>query len=65
MKKVLIAIVTSLFMGFVGLFVGTFFDDFFGGADFAFSPIVSVIFVIITMGAFIIHSIENKKERSV
>ena len=48
-------------MGFVGLFVGTFFDDFFGGADFAFSPIVSVIFVIITMGAFILHSIENKK----
>lgn len=61
MKKICIAVLVSLFMGFVGLFVGTFFDDFFGGADFAFSPIVSIIFVIITMGAFIIHSIESKK----
>ena len=61
MKKIYLAALVSLFMGFVGLFVGTFFDDYFGGADFAFSPIMSVIFVIITMGAFILHSIENKK----
>lgn len=61
MKKVLIAILTSLLMGFIGLVIGVFLDETFGGADFAFSPALSIIFVIITMGAFIIHSIESKK----
>lgn len=61
MKKVLIAIVTSLFMGFIGMVIGVFLDETFGGASFTITPVLSVIFVIITMGAFIIHSIENKK----
>lgn len=61
MKKVLLAIVTSLFMGFIGMVIGVFFDETFGGASFTFTPVLSIIFVIITMGAFIIHSIENKK----
>lgn len=60
-KKVLIAIVTSLFMGFIGMVIGVFLDETFGGASFTITPVLSIIFVIITMGAFIIHSIENKK----
>ena len=61
MKKVLLAIVTSLFMGFIGMVIGVFLDETFGGASFTITPVLSVIFVIITMGAFSIHSIENKK----
>ena len=61
MKKVLIAIVTSLVMGFIGMVTGIFFDETFGGASFTFTPVLSIIFVIITMGAFIIYCIENKK----
>lgn len=61
LKKVLIAIVTSLFMGFIGMAIGVFLDETFGGASFTITPVLSIIFVIITMGAFIIHSIENKK----
>ena len=61
MKKICIAVLVSLFMGFVGLLVGTFFDDFGGGADFALSPNEAVMYVSITKGAFILHSIESKK----
>ena len=61
MKKVWIAIIASLFMGFVGMVIGVFFDETFGEASFAFTPVLTIIFVIITMGAFIIHSIESKK----
>ena len=61
MKKVWIAIITSLFMGFIGMVIGVFFDETFGGASFTFTPVLTIIFVIITMGAFIIHSIKNKK----
>ena len=61
MKKVLIAIVTSLVMGFIGMVIGIFFDETFGGANFTFTPVFSIIFVIITMGAYILYSIENKK----
>ena len=61
MKKVWIAIIASLFMGFIGMVIGVFFDETFGGASFTFTPVLTIIFVIITMGAFIIHSIENKK----
>lgn len=60
MKKVLIAIVTSLFMGFIGMVIGVFLDEIFGGASFSFTPVLSIIFVIITMGTFIIHSVESK-----
>lgn len=48
-------------MGFVGLFVGTFLDDFFSGASFTFTPVMSIIFVILTMGAFIINFNDMKK----
>ena len=61
MKKVLIAIAMSLIMGFIGMVIGIFFDETFGGANFTFTPVLSTIFVIITMGAYILYSIENKK----
>lgn len=61
MKRICIAVLTSLLMGFVGLFVGTFLDDFFGGASFTFTPVMSIIFVILTMGAFIIYFNDTKK----
>lgn len=61
MRKVMAAIFTSLFMGFVGLIVGVLVDEVFGGVNFEFTPYISIVFVIITMGAFILHSIENRK----
>ena len=61
MEKTCIAILTSIFMGFIGLIIGVLLDETFGGTNFVFAPVISIIFVIITMGAFILHSIENKK----
>lgn len=61
MKRICIAVLTSLFMGFVGLLVGTFLDDFFSGVSFTFTPVLSIIFVILTMGAFIIYFNDMKK----
>lgn len=61
MRKVMTAIFTSLFMGLVGLIVGVFVDEVFGGVNFEFTPYVSIVFVIITMGAFIIYFNEKKK----
>lgn len=63
MRKVLLAIFASLFMGLVGLVVGVFVDEVFGGVNFEFTPYISIVFVIITMGAFILHSIEKKNEK--
>lgn len=63
MRKVLLAIFASLFMGLVGLIVGVFVDEVFGGVNFEFTPYISIVFVIITMGAFILHSIEKKHEK--
>lgn len=63
MRKVLLAIFASLFMGLVGLVVGVFVDEVFGGVNFEFTPYISTVFVIITMGAFILHSIEKKNEK--
>lgn len=63
MRKVLLAIFASLFMGVVGLIVGVLVDEVFGGVNFEFTPYISIVFVIITMGAFILHSIEKKNER--
>ncbi|MCI9430874.1 MAG: hypothetical protein HFF70_00395 [Oscillospiraceae bacterium] len=63
MRKVLLAIFASLFMGLVGLVVGVFIDEVFGGVNFEFTPYISIVFVIITMGAFILHSIEKKNEK--
>ena len=53
----------SLFMGLVGLIVGVLVDEVFGGVNFEFTPYISIVFVIITMGAFILHSIEKKSEK--
>ena len=61
MGKSLLALVASLFMGFVGLIVGVFVDEIFGGVNFEFTPYVSIVFVIITMGAFIIYFNEKQK----
>ena len=61
MNKVWTAVVTSLFMGFIGLVAGIFLDETFGGSSFAITSVLIIIFVVITMGAFIIHSIESKK----
>ena len=63
MRKVLLAIFACLFMGLVGLVVGVFIDEVFGGVNFEFTPYISIVFVIITMGAFILHSIEKKNEK--
>lgn len=63
MRKVLFAIFASLFMGLVGLIVGVLVDEVFGGVNFEFTPYISIVFVIITMGAFILHSIEKKNEK--
>ena len=62
MKKVLLAIFASLFMGLVGLIVGVLVDEVFGGVNFEFTPYISIVFVIITMGAFILHSIEKSEK---
>lgn len=59
MRKVLPAVFASLFMGLVGLVVGVFVDEVFGGVNFEFTPYISIVFVIITMGAFILYSIEK------
>ena len=63
MRKVLFAIFASLFMGLVGLIVGVLVDEVFGGVNFEFTPYISIVFVIITIGAFILHSIEKKNEK--
>ena len=49
-------------MGFVGLIVGVLVDEVFGGVNFEFTPYISIVFVIITMGAFILHSIEKSEK---
>ena len=48
-------------MAFIGLVIGVFLDETFGGASFTFTPVLSIIFVVLTMGAFIIYYNENKK----
>ncbi len=53
-KKALIAVSASVCAGFLGLVVGVFLDETFGGASFTFTPFLSIVFVILTMGAFII-----------
>jgi len=60
MKKSLTAVIASLLMGFLGLIVGVFVDEVFGGVNFEFTPYVSLIFVVVTMGAFIIYYNDKK-----
>ena len=54
-EKIIIAIFFSLFKGFVGLIVGVFIDESFGGMNFEVIPYVSIVFVIVTMGALTIY----------
>lgn len=62
MKKVSTSVLISLVVGFVGLVIGVLLDELFDGTDaFIFTIILPIVFVIVTMGAFILHSIENKK----
>ena len=61
MKKALIAVLTSVWMGFIGLVLGVLLDEFFGGASFTFTPALSIVFAILTMGAFIIYFNDKKK----
>lgn len=60
MKKILTAIFTSLFMGFVGMILGAIADQIFGRVDFEFIPYVSIVFVIISMGSCIIYYNDKK-----
>jgi len=60
MKKALTAILASLFMGFIGIVLGELANEFFGAADIEFIPYISTVFVIITMGAFIIYYNDKK-----
>lgn len=60
MKKAFTAILASLIMGFVGMLLGAIADEIFGGANFEFIPYVSIVFVIITMGACIIYYNDKK-----
>ena len=52
MKKIIHAIITTMIFGFVGSYIGAMFNK---------GEYLSIIFAITTMGAFILHSIENKK----
>ena len=61
MKKELITVLASVCMGVIGLVVGIFLDETFGGASFKFSPVLPIIFAILTKGAFTIYSNDKKK----
>ncbi len=60
MKKALIAVLASVCMGFIGLVLGVLLDETFGGASFTFTPALSIVFAILTMGAFIIYFNDKK-----
>ena len=61
MKKALIAVLTSVCMGFIGLVLGVLLDETFGGASFSFTPALAIVLAILTMGAFIIYFNDKKK----
>lgn len=60
MKKIITAILASVFMGFIGFILGIFAYEVFGAADKEFIYYVSTVFVIITMGASIIYYNDKK-----
>lgn len=61
MKKISTAVLISLIVSFIGLVIGLLLDELFDGTDaFIFTIILPIVFVVISMGAFILHSIENK-----
>ena len=62
MKKIRTSVLVSLVVAFIGLVIGVLLDELFDGTDaFIFTIILPIVFVVISMGAFILHSIENKK----
>ncbi len=50
--RIVVAVIVSLFMGVIGLNVGSFIN----------SDNMSVVFVVITMGAFIMYEIQRSKK---
>ena len=61
MRKALISVLASVCMGFIGLVLGVLLDETFGRANFTFTPALSIVFVILAMGAFIIYYNDKKK----
>lgn len=62
MKKIRTSVLVSLVVAFIGLVIGVLFDELFDCTDaFVFTIILPIVFVVISMGAFILHSIENNK----
>lgn len=52
MKKIVIAVITTVILGYVGFIIGGMLN---------LEGYLGVIFSIATMGAFILHAIESKK----
>ena len=52
MGKIIIAIIATVLFGYIGIIIGAMLN---------LEGYLGVIFSIATMGAFILHSIENKK----
>lgn len=62
MKKISTSVLISLVVGFIGLVIGVLLDELFDGTEaFIFTIVLPIVFVIVTMGAFILHSIENNR----
>ncbi len=62
MKKVRTSVLVSLLVACIGLVIGVLLDELFKGTDaFIFTIILPIVFVLISMGAFVLHSIENNK----
>ena len=52
MGKIVIAIIVTIIMGYIGIIIGAMLN---------LEGYLGVIFSIATMGAFILHAIESKK----
>ena len=52
MGKIILAIIVTIIMGYIGIIIGAMLN---------LEGYLGIIFSIATMGAFILHAIENKK----
>ena len=52
MGKIVVAVIMTIIMGYIGIIIGAMLN---------LEGYLGVIFSIATMGAFILHAIENKK----
>ena len=52
MGKIILAIIVTIIMGYIGIIIGAMLN---------LEGYLGIIFAIATMGAFILHAIENKK----